>query len=412
VTIEAVTDDATPELSSKWVEASFEVKARLRATAADRDRAGADPVEEIGWLKQAELLGIFVPQEHGGGGASWAQVADVVGLVAQADASVAHVLLYHYFGSLAGTREENGYVGPDRARRIAERQLFHGTIAQAAYPPPILATQTIDGFRLNGTKPFTTGASVADVLLAWVVFDADTELAGADVSGQIATVNLDASARGLSFGGDWDNVGQRLSASGSATLTDVTVRTADLIGYGYGVRESTARDHLDVLYMYSGFAAIQTGIAVGALEEAADYTRGRGRAWVDSGHQRAVDDPLILERYGQLWAQVQSAVTLTDRAVASVDAARRAGATLSWEHRAEAVTLANAARLHASDTALAVSSRLFELTGARSTASAHGLDRFWRNARTLSLHDPLPYKQVQVGDYVLNGAAPPPGFYS
>ncbi len=59
-----------------------------------------------------------------------------------------------------------------------------------------------------------------------------------------------------------------------------------------------------------------------------------------------------------------------------------------------------------------VSSRLFEITGARSTAAGHGLDRFWRNARTLSLHDPQHYKQVQIGDYALNGAAPTPGFYS
>jgi alkylation response protein AidB-like acyl-CoA dehydrogenase len=325
---------------------------------------------------------------------------------------VAHVLLYHYFGSLAGTRGENGFVGPERARRIAEGRLFNGTVAQAAYPPLITATQTPQGFRLTGTKPFTSGAALADVLVVWAAFDEGTVLLGNDVAGQLATFHVDAAAPGVSFGGDWDNVGQRLTVSGTTTLTDVEARTGDIIGYGYGVEESSAADHLDVLHMYAGFATIFTGIAVGALEEAADYTRARSRAWVESPHSRATEDPLVRERYGRLWTQVQSAIALTDRANAALDAVREAGADLSWAHRADAVTLINAARVHASEVALEVSSRLFEVTGARSSAAATGLDRFWRNARTLSLHDPLPHKQVQIGAYVLDGVEPSPGFYS
>ncbi|MDA2890192.1 acyl-CoA dehydrogenase family protein [Mycolicibacterium sp. BiH015] len=393
-------------------EAAAAVRDKLRETAAQRDQLGADPLDEIDWLRETGLLGIFIPDEYGGGGATWSQVAQVVQTIAEADSSIAHVLLYHYFGSLAGTRGENGFVGTHRARRIAENRLFHGTVAQAAYPPLILATQTSDGFRLNGSKPFTSGAALADVLLVWTVFDEGTTLLGDDVSGQLATFHVERTAPGVSFGGDWDNVGQRLTVSGTTTLADVAVGTADVIGYGYGVTEATAADHLDVLHMYAGFASIFTGIAVGALTEAADYTRGRSRAWVESGRERATDDPLILERYGRLWTQVQSAIALSDRANVTLDAVRAEGSGLSWEQRAEAVTLINAARVHASDVALSVSSGLFELTGARSTAAADGLDRFWRNVRTLSLHDPLPHKQVQIGDFFLNRTEPPPGFYS
>jgi alkylation response protein AidB-like acyl-CoA dehydrogenase len=164
--------------------------------------------------------------------------------------------------------------------------------------------------------------------------------------------------------------------------------------------------------MYSGFAAIFTGLAIGALDEAADYARSKSRPWIESTDQRPQNDPLILERYGQLWIDVQSARTLTERAVAAVDAARERGTNLSWTQRGEAVTLANAARVHAGEIALNVSSRLFEITGARSSAREHGLDRFWRDARTLSLHDPLRNKLVQIGDHALNGVDPVPGFYS
>ncbi|ORB28472.1 acyl-CoA dehydrogenase family protein [Mycolicibacterium parafortuitum] len=398
--------------SPKFLGAATTVRDKLKVTAAQRDRSGLDPVDEIGWLKDADLLGLFLPEEYGGAGATWSQVAEVVQTIAEADSSIGHVLLYHYFGSLAGTRAENGFVGAARARRIAGRRLFHGTVAQAAYPPLIRATQTPEGFRLNGSKPFTSGAAVADVLLVWTVFDDGTTLRGNDLSGQLATFHVERSSPGVSFGGDWDNIGQRLTVSGTTTLREVEVATTDLIGYGYGATETTAADHLDVLYMYAGFASIFTGIAVGALTEAAEYTRGRSRAWVESGKQRAGDDPLVLERYGQLWTQVQSAVALTTRANSALDDVRVQGASLTWSHRAEAVTLINAARVHASEVALTVASRLFEVTGARSTAAAEGLDRFWRNVRTLSLHDPLQHKQVQIGDYVLNGTEPTPGFYS
>lgn len=401
---------APAETDSAWLRRAGEVKARLRATAPARDRAGQLPVEEVGWLKEARLLGIFIPERFGGGGATWTQVAEVVERIAQADASLAHVLLYHYFGSQAGLRGENGFVGADRARRIAAEQLLHGTVAQAAYPPLVVATQTADGFRLNGRKSFTTGAALGDVLLTWVQFDEGTVLGGVDVSGTLGTIHLDRGAPGLSFEDDWDNLGQRRTASGTTVFTDVPVRTADVIAYD--VADSVRPDQLDVLYMYSGFAAIFTGIAAGALEEAGDYIRTKGRPWVETDHRSAGEDPLLLERYGQSWIEVQSAQALTRRAVEAVEAARVRGAELTWPQRAEAVTLTNAARVHAANVALSVTSGIFEVAGARASRLEHGLDRFWRDARTLSLHDPLRNKLVQIGDYALHGTAPTPGFYS
>ena len=143
----------------------------MRATAADRDRAGRHQDSEIGWLKNAELLGILVPSEDGGGDASWAEVSAVI-------RRSPRPILDRPRAALSLLRQPRGHPWREwlhrtpRARRIAKGQLFHGTIAQAAYQPLILATQTTGGFRLPGTKPFTSGAALADVLLTWVVFDA------------------------------------------------------------------------------------------------------------------------------------------------------------------------------------------------------------------------------------------------
>src|SRR5262249_29981696 len=59
-----------------------------------------------------------------------------------------------------------------------------------------------------------------------------------------------------------------------------------------------------------------------------------------------------------------------------------------------------------------ITSQLFELTGARSTAGKYGFDRFWRDVRTYSLHNPYDYKVREVGDYGLNGRFPAESFYT
>ena len=59
-----------------------------------------------------------------------------------------------------------------------------------------------------------------------------------------------------------------------------------------------------------------------------------------------------------------------------------------------------------------ISSQVFELTGARSTSVRFGLDRFWRNARVHTLHDPVDYKLRDLGRHALTGIHPEPTAYS
>ena len=59
------------------------------------------------------------------------------------------------------------------------------------------------------------------------------------------------------------------------------------------------------------------------------------------------------------------------------------------------------------DAALTTTSGMHELTGARSTANTYRLDRFWRNARTFSVHDATDLKLLIVGTYELTGTIPP-----
>ncbi len=62
--------------------------------------------------------------------------------------------------------------------------------------------------------------------------------------------------------------------------------------------------------------------------------------------------------------------------------------------------------------AVEVSSQIFELTGASATSARFGLDRFWRNARVHTLHDPIDYKLRDLGRHALTGSFPEPSSYS
>ncbi len=71
-----------------------------------------------------------------------------------------------------------------------------------------------------------------------------------------------------------------------------------------------------------------------------------------------------------------------------------------------------AAKVAATRNGLDLCNRMFEVTGARSTHAALRVDRYWRNLRTQTLHDPLDYKIRELGDWALNQSPPQPTFYS
>jgi len=53
-----------------------------------------------------------------------------------------------------------------------------------------------------------------------------------------------------------------------------------------------------------------------------------------------------------------------------------------------------------------ITNRIFEVTGTRATATKYGFDRYWRDLRTFTLHDPVDYKLRAIGDWLLNEQLP------
>ncbi|MGQ4481899.1 acyl-CoA dehydrogenase family protein [Streptomyces sp. SAS_276] len=158
-------------------------------------------------------------------------------------------------------------------------------------------------------------------------------------------------------------------------------------------------------------------------ETAAAYTRTKARSWLHGGYERAVDEPYVIDTYGDLTAKPWAVEALADTVAAEGQKLHDDPDAVTAKTRGDFEVRVAAVKARATDVALEIGNRIFEVTGARSTATTEGLDRFWRNVRTHPLtrhptaapvgsHDPVAYKRREVGRWVLEGELPEPTWYS
>ncbi|WP_097982490.1 acyl-CoA dehydrogenase family protein [Streptomyces sp. f150] len=373
------------------------VAERLRKDAVERQHANQPPLAEIQMLRESGLLAVD-PDDH-------RTTHAVTRLVSAGDASIGHLLGYHYLHLWRASLYDNGELARSLRQEVVADQLFVAAVSNPR--DTIVATDTGDALSVSGRGAFATGCAVADRLFV--------SATRADRAARLVVVAR-RGVGGLSHPSDWDNLGQRLTASGSIVFEDVRADPRDVLGTFPADEDDSSTRWLRLSLVSLAFQAVLTqvlvGISEGALAEAAQYTREISRPWPASGLESAVDDPHILAGYGHLDADLRAARLLADEATRAFSDADAAGLALTSADRGRAALAVSAAKVVSSRTATETTSRIFELTGARATARSSGLDRFWRDARTLSLHDPLVYKAQELGTSLLTGKVPPITAYS
>jgi alkylation response protein AidB-like acyl-CoA dehydrogenase len=387
--------------SSSPLQIARSLAAQFAETAAERDARGGTPKAERDAIRQSGLLTLSIPRQYGGQGASWSETLEVVREFARVDSSVAHVFGFQHL-MLATVRL---FSRPEQwepwFEQTARKNWFWGN----ALNP--LDTRTVarrfDGWReFSGKKSFCSGASDSEMLIASAV----DEHAG----GKLLIAAIPTARTGITLHGDWDNMGQRQTDSGSATFERVRVEESELLLDPGPL--STPFACLRPLIAQLIFAQMFLGIAEGALEEARQYTLKESRPWFKSLAQQASEDPYILRHYGEFWVGLEGVRVLVERASAQLDVAWQQEHKLDAETRGQLALAIATAKVAASRTGLDICNRLFEVTGARATHASLRLDRYWRNLRTQTLHDPLDYKILELGEWALNRNLPDPTFYS
>lgn len=381
--------------SAEALDVASQLAQQFAEEAAVRDAQRILPWQEVHELSMSGLLGISIPAEHGGAELPIRTVSEVFRLLAAGDPNIAQIPQSHFV--YVNVLRENG-TASQRARFFTEvlaGKRFGNAQAEAGAPTPQdISTRLVpddDGnFLLVGTKNYTTGALFAD----WVTVLAKDE------RGLLKVAYVPASADGVTVVDDWEGMGQRTTASGSVILDCVRVPASNVVPHHLTFTRPQIHGALaQVLH-----AAIDVGIAGAALEEAIRFVRTKSRPWRDSECEHAWEDPLLIQRFGELSIKLRAAESLLGTASEAVDTAR---ASLSGESAAEASIAVASAKAFAEPVALEVADAMFEVSGTRASLERENLNRHWRNARTHTLHDPVRWKTQHVGRYVLNGTLPP-----
>jgi alkylation response protein AidB-like acyl-CoA dehydrogenase len=369
-------------------------------SAVERDRRGGTAKAERDALRESGLLTLLVPREEGGLGADWPEILRIVRTFARVDSSIAHIFGFQHLllatVQLFGSEEQRAWY----FRETVRHRWFWGN---ALNPLDVSTKLTWQHGRrvVNGRKGFSSGSVDSDIMIVSAAEEGNPRLVVAAIP---------SSREGLVIHGDWDNMGQRQTDSGTVEFYDVELREDEVLASPgpFGSVRASLRPCIAQLI----FGNVFLGIAEGAFNEARNYTQAQTRAWLTSGVEKPTQDPYILQHYGDMYADLQAARHVTDAAAESLQSAWDLGEAITENHRGRCSIEIATAKILTTRVGLEVTNRMFEVMGSRSTAASARLDRFWRNLRTQTLHDPVDYKRRELGDWALNSTLPKPTFYS
>lgn len=386
--------------SNDYITKAITLGQEFALTTAERDIKGGTPKYERDRLRESDLLQLIIPREYGGMGEMWPTAMKIVREFAKVDSSIAHLLGYHYLQLATllsfGTKKQ----WEKYCSASVRNNWFWGN---AINPLDRNVTATPDGknLRLKGVKSFCSGAKDSDVLVV---------SAHKESNSRPIVAIIPSEREGIVINDDWDNIGQRQTDSGSVSFRNVLVLEEEVLGPPgpLGSPFATMRTCVSQLNLTN----VYLGMAQGAFEEAKRYTTTTTKPWLTSGVESATQDPYIMHHYGDMWINLSAAAALTEQAAEVLQAAWQEGERLTPELRGECAVAIAAAKVLVTRVGLDITTRMFEVMGARATAAKYRFDRYWRNVRTFTLHDPVDYKVREVGNWALNDHLPTPGFYS
>jgi alkylation response protein AidB-like acyl-CoA dehydrogenase len=358
--------------------------------AGEREHVRELPYELVDSIAAAQLFAFRVPEKYGGAGSSVRDVIRFIVEVAAVDSNIAQALrpgfaLVESLRFSGSEAERERWFG-----RVLAGDFFGNAgweIGGANGAVSARITKQGDHFKANGSKYYSTGSLYADWISTVAINEAD----------ELVSFTIPRNREGLDLLDDFDAMGQRLTASGTTNLRDVTV-------YPDEIRARTpASDQRSPVtaFLQLFLGAVEAGIAKNALADAVEFTRRSARPIKHSSAKKSVDDPYVQYSVGEISARAYAAEAVVLRAADSIDAAWASG----LEPRAlitAAVEVAQAQFL-AAEAALRASELIFDVGGGSATARKHNLDRHWRNARTVANHNPRQWKAAAVGAYQLSG---------
>jgi alkylation response protein AidB-like acyl-CoA dehydrogenase len=341
-------------------------QAEIEPNASAWDREHTFPGEVFAKLAGLGLLGVCVPEEHGGAGADFVSYIAVLEELSRADAGVGVTVAVHTSActlpllahGTGGQRER--FVPPlARGETLGAFALTEPNAGSDAGAITTRAERTDGGWHITGTKQWITNGSYAGTFLLFARTDGER----ADARGISAFV-LDA--RHVQVTREEEKLGLHSSSTADIAV-DADVDADRLVGElnrGFRIAMST----LDGGRI--GIAAQAVGIAQAAYETARAFALER-----NAFGRRIADFQAIQHKLADMATEIDAARLLTYRA--------------AWlKERGEPHTEAGAkAKLFASETARRQTAEAIQILGGYGYTKEFPVERYYRDAKITEIYE-------------------------
>ncbi|MFI8492278.1 acyl-CoA dehydrogenase family protein [Peribacillus butanolivorans] len=383
------------ENKANYLEIANNLAKEFAKTAIERDKRGGTAKFERDLLRESGLLSLMIPKSLGGKGEDWKTVLQLTRELAKVDGSIAHLFGYHFLCLTSVHLFGSPFQKEKLYKETAEKNLFWGN----AFNPRdenLLLKKENSQWILSGKKSFCSGAMDSARLLI------SAKSTGFD---RPVIAVIPTNRKGIIIQDDWDSFGQRQTDSGTVIFNEVLLKNEEVLDYYEQDLQGlfpTLRTHIAQTILVH----VMLGVAEGAFEEAKNYTKNVTRPWLTSNVEDATSDPYTIRHYGELFVQLKASAALAQNAADALQFVWGKEWTLTEQERGECGIIIATAKVSVAKTALEVTNRMFDVMGARATSARYQYDRFWRNIRTHTLHDPIEYKIRDIGNWALNSKVP------
>lgn len=376
------------------LEAAHTLAASAREHAGKRDQQRKLPWSLIEAFTRSGLGSISIAREFGGPQVSFVTLAEVFAIISAADPALGQIpqnqvgILSLIAATATQAQKEQLFSSVLQGWRIGNAGPERGSKNTLDIKARIIADG--DDFAINGQKFYSTGALFAH----WIAVKAVND------EGRQVMAFVRRGTPGLRVVDDWSGFGQRTTASGTVLLNNVRVEAEQVVDSSRLNNAPNIQGAVSQLIQ----AAIDLGIARGAIADTLSFVRERSRPWIDAKVERNSDDPYVIADIGKLHIELHAAEALLRKAGRVLDEV--SAAPIDAPGAARASIAVAEAKVLSTELSLLASEKLFELAGSRASLAEFNLDRHWRNARVHTLHDPVRWKYHAIGAYRLNGTLP------
>ncbi|MCB0962111.1 MAG: acyl-CoA dehydrogenase family protein [Acidimicrobiales bacterium] len=353
---------------------------KVKPRAREIDETGEYPQDLFEVFRDAGLLGLCIPTEHGGSGAGITGLTLAIEEVAKYSNTAALMLLLTRLPTgpvmIAGSPEQNArYVAPIAAGE--QRAAFCLSEPQAGSDVMGMRTKAVrdgDEWILNGTKCWISGVVQADWYTVFAKTSDDVTERNHD---SITAFVVERSWDGVEVGSTDKKMGVRGVDTGELLLRDVRVPAANVIGEVGGFQ--LAMQALNA--MRPIVAARGIGLAEGALMYATEYVKERA-----AFRKTIADMQGIQWKIAELATEIEAARLLTYRAAWMAD---------RGQFTKEFVPFLSMAKYYATEVGVKASNVALQMLGAAGYMQDHLTELYYRDAKQLTIVEGT--SQVQLG---------------